>query len=218
MRKGIAGLSLLSVGLALAQEPSRVVPLTVPVGTPLRLYLTKRIPRRLNAPVQAKLLAPLYAFDREVVPAGTEVFGTVARLANVPTGERTKALMSGDFTPLHVAEVRFTSMRLADGRQITIDTVESAELKSLFPLKPPKPAKQNAKKQDGGTSNTGKQLVKDQIDARVSAVRSIPDMVRGPGKKDAMADFFWAKVPYHPQYVQSRTRFDAELRQTPHCG
>src|SRR5260370_35823614 len=115
MRKGIAGLSLLSVGLALAQEPSRVVPLTVPVGTPLRLYLTKRIPRRLNAPVQAKMLAPLYAFDREVIPAGTEVFGTVTRLQAVPTGVRTKAMIRADFTPLHLADVRFTSMRLSDG-------------------------------------------------------------------------------------------------------
>ena len=83
MMKRIAGLSLLSVGLALAQEPSRNVPLTVPAGTPLRLYLTKRIPRRLNAPVQAKMLAPVYAFDREVIPAGTEVFGTVTRLRAV---------------------------------------------------------------------------------------------------------------------------------------
>jgi len=77
MMKRLAELSLLSAGLALSQEPSRNVPLTVPAGTPLRLYLTKRIPRRLNAPVQAKMLAPVYAFDREVIPAGTDVFGTV---------------------------------------------------------------------------------------------------------------------------------------------
>src|SRR5882757_6554819 len=139
MMKHIARLSVLSVGLALAQEPSRNVPLTVPAGTPLRLYLTKRIPRRLNAPVQAKMAAPLYAFDREVVPAGTEVFGTVTRLRAVPTGERVKAMMGGDFTPLHLAEVRFTSMRLPDGRQIPIDAVESAELNTVLPSKPPRP-------------------------------------------------------------------------------
>src|SRR5712671_6679851 len=141
MMKRLAELSLLSAGLALSQEPSRNVPLKVPAGTPLRLYLTKRIPRRLNAPVDAKMLAPVYAFDREVVPAGTDVFGTVTRLKSVPSGERTKAMMSGDFTPLHLAEVRFTSMRLADGRHIALDTVESVELNSLFPLKPPKPRK-----------------------------------------------------------------------------
>src|SRR3981081_4402744 len=155
MMKRIAGLSLLSVGLALGQEPSRNVPLTVPAGTPLRLYLTKRIPRRLNAPVQAKMLVPLYAFDREVIPAGTEVFGTVTGLQAAPTGERTKAMMSGDFTPLHLAEVRFTSMRLPDGRQIPIDTVESAELNSLFPSKPSKPHKQSGKSQNDGTPGGG---------------------------------------------------------------
>ncbi len=212
MMKRLAELSLLSVGLALAEEPSRNVPLTVPAGATLRLYLTKRIPRRLNAPVQAKMLAPLYAFDREVIPAGTEVFGTVTRLQNVPTGERTKAMMSGDFTPLHLAEVRFTSMRLPDGRRIPIDTVESAELNSLFPSKPPKPRKQSGQTQNDGTPGSGTQIVKDQIDARVSALKSIPDVVQGPGKKDKLEDFLWAKLPYHPQFVRARTRFDAELR------
>src|SRR5882762_10816067 len=212
MMKRLAALSLLSVGLALAQEPFRNVPLTVPAGTPLRLYLTKRIPRRLNAPVQAKLLAPLYAFDREVVPAGTEVFGTVTRLRAVPTGERIQAMMGGDFTLLYLAEVRFSSMRLPDGRRIPIDTVESAELNSLFPLKPPKPRKQSGQTQNDGTHGNGTQIVKDQIDARVSAFKSIPDVVQGPGKKDKLEDFLWAKLPYHPQFVRARTRFDAELR------
>jgi len=212
--KRIAGLFILSVGLALAQGPSINVPLTVPAGTPLRLYLTKRIPRRLNAPVQAKMLTPLFAFDREVVPAGTEVFGTVTGLRPVPTAERTKAMMSGDFTPLHLAEVRFTSMRLADGRQITIETVESAELNSLFPSKPPKPHKQKGQTQNNEPPGTGTQIVRDQIDARLSAVKSIPDVVQGPGKKDKLQDFLWAKLPYHPQFVRARTRFDAELRRS----
>ncbi len=207
-----AAMSLLSVGLALAQEPSLNVPLTVPAGTPLRLYLTKRIPRRLNAPVEAKMLAPLFAFDREVVPAGTQVFGTVTGLRAVPRGERTKAVMSGDFTPLHLAEVRFTSMRLPDGPEIAIDTVESAELPSVFPSKPPKTRKHSEQAQNDGIASNGKQIVKDQIDARVSAVKSIPDVMRGPDKKDKLEDFLWAKLPYHPQFVRARTRFDAELR------
>jgi len=160
------------------------------------------------------MLAPLYAFDREVIPAGTEVFGTVTRLRAVPTGKRTKAMMSGDFTPLHLAEVRFTSMRLPDGRRIPIDTVESAELNSLFPSKPAKPRKQNGQAQNDGTPGSGTQIVKDQIDARVSALTSIPDVVRGPGKKDKLEDFLWSKLPYHPQFVRARTRFDAELRES----
>jgi hypothetical protein len=121
-------------------------------------------------------------------------------------------MMSGDFTPLHLAEVRFTSMRLPDGRQIPIDTVESAELNSLFPSKSPKPRKKSGQSQNDGTPGAGTQIVKDQIDARVSALKSIPDVVSGPGKKDKLEDFLWAKLPYHPQFVRARTRFDAELR------
>lgn len=209
--KRIAGLLVVILRVTWAQAPSRDISLMVPAGTPLRLYLTERIPKRVNAPVRARMLSPLYAFDREVVPAGTEVFGTVTKLAPVTRGERTRALLSGDFTPLHNAEVKFTSMRLPDGRQIPIDTVETVGLNSMFPVHPPKACKKAAG--NGGTSSNGTQVVKDQINARISGMRSIPDLVRGPGKKDALADFFWAKLPYHPQFVRSRTRFDAELTQ-----
>jgi len=52
-------------------------------GAPLRLYLTRKIPRRLGAPVEAKVLEPVFAFDREVIPAGTLVFDT-------PIGSKTR--------------------------------------------------------------------------------------------------------------------------------
>src|SRR5581483_11978219 len=43
-------------------------------------------------------------------------------------------------------------------------------------------------------------------------VRSIPDLVRGPGKKDMLEDYLITKLPYHPQYIRKGTRFDTELR------
>lgn len=36
-------------------------------------------------------------------------------------------------------------------------------------------------------------------------------MVRGPGKKEWLYDYAMSRLPYHPQYVRSRTRFDAVL-------
>ena len=47
-------------------------------GSPLRLYLTSRVSNRAGAPVQAKLMEPVFAFDREVIPAGTVVLGSIA--------------------------------------------------------------------------------------------------------------------------------------------
>src|SRR5215469_13962832 len=119
------------------------VPLTVPAGAPLRLYLTQRAPMHLGAPVSAKLIEPIYAFDRVVIPAGTVVQGSVTKLDPVSKLVRAHALMGGDFTPLHRAQVEFTGLKLPDGRTLPIHTASTAGLPTLYvEPKPPKPPKQ----------------------------------------------------------------------------
>ena len=49
--------------------------LTVPAASPLRVYITKRLRMRIDEPVQARLIEPVYAFDRMVIPAGSELEG-----------------------------------------------------------------------------------------------------------------------------------------------
>jgi hypothetical protein len=43
------------------------VPLTVTAGVLLRLYLTQRAPMRSGSQVNARLIEPIYAFDRVVI-------------------------------------------------------------------------------------------------------------------------------------------------------
>ncbi|HZT33746.1 MAG TPA: hypothetical protein VFA33_27900 [Bryobacteraceae bacterium] len=188
------------------------IPLLIPPGTPLRLYLTRRISKRAGAPVEARLLEPLYAFDREVVPAGCQVIGRVSRVAPVTKSERAQAVLNGDFTPLHRAYFEFTELRLPDGRRLLIHTDESTGLDSIVSRTPPKSQPQNPQGANGGVLGTGKQKVEDQIHAQIARAKSIPDVVRGPDKKERVADFLMSKLPYHPQYVRKGTRFDAELR------
>src|SRR5579871_3202944 len=210
----LIALSLASAALAqdTANDHTRSVALTVSAGVPLRLYLTKRVSKRLNAPVQAKLLTPLYAFNREVIPAGTQVFGHVSRLQPVSRWTRARAVLGGDFSPLHVAQIQFTSLRLQDGHSIELDTIESAGLNTLVPLKPPKQRSQTGQSNPTGILGTAKQKAKDAVDSQIERIKSIPDVVRGPGKKEWLEDYAMSRLPYHPQYVHSRTRFDAELR------
>ena len=188
------------------------MPLTVPAGVPLRLYLTKRVSKRLDAPVAAKLLTPLYAFDHEVIPAGTQVLGRVSRLQPVPRWQRLRAVFGGDFTPLHIAEIEFTSLAMPDGHRMELHTMESPGLNSLVPLKPPKRKTPSPQAQNGGILGTGKQAAKDQIDAQIARVKSIPDLVRGTDKKEWLYDYAMSRLPYHPQSVRNRTRFDAVLK------
>ncbi len=188
------------------------IPLVVPAGVPLRLYLTKRVPKRPGAPVEAKLLTPLYAFDREVIPAGTRVLGHVSRLQPVSRWQRLRAVLGGDFTPLHIAQIEFTSLVVPDGRHVDLHTAESPGLNSLVPVKPPKQKTQSPQVQNSGILGTAKQKAKDQIDAQVARVRSIPDLVRGTDKKEWLYDYAMSRLPYHPQSVRNRTRFDAVLK------
>ena len=218
---------LYSVGAAIAAAPAQnnsqdqTTQLTVPAGSPLRLYLTKRIPKRPNAPVEAKVLEPVYAFDREVIPAGSQVLGHVSSVQPVSKWVRTRSVLAGDFTPLRSAKVQFTEAVLPNGSKVQLHTAESAPLNSLVPLKPPKPPKnrkQPAPTQPGGVLGSAKQTAKDQVNAQINRVMSVPNLVRGPDKMERLTDYQLAKLPYHPQYVRSRTRFDAELSEPLNFG
>src|SRR5260370_887551 len=71
-----------------AENETPKISLSVPSGAPLRLYLTKRLSKRTGAPVEAKLLEPVFAFDREVIPAGTVAQGQVSRVQPVGKWQR----------------------------------------------------------------------------------------------------------------------------------
>jgi hypothetical protein len=205
---------LAAAALALGGDAQTSLPLTVPAGVPLRVYLTKRLSKKLDEPVHAKLLEPLFAFDREVLPAGVDVSGHVIRLDPVTKMERTKSIVSGDFTPLRRAQVVFTDVTLPNGSHMAINTIETIGLGSLYT--PPRP-KKNSKKpandsKSGGVLGTGKSTVESQINSAInSRTHGIAEIVRAPNKKEKIEEYLWSRLPYHPQWVRNGTRFDAEL-------
>ncbi len=217
------GLNIVAVGCisliaATAQTPALEetpgIPLSVPSGAPLRLYLSKRVSKRTGAPVEARLLEPVFAFDREVIPAGTVAQGQVSRVQPVDKWLRVKAIVSGDFTPLRSAQIEFTTLILPDGRRVSMNTVETVGLNSFY-LEPSGKKKQRTQPQDpnSGIPGIAKQTAKDRINGAINArTRGIADIVRGPNKKEKLIDLLWSKLPYHPQYVRRGTRFDAALR------
>jgi hypothetical protein len=209
-------------GLAFAQTPVEgekpKISLSVPAGAPLRLYLTQKIPKRAGAAVEAKLLEPAFAFDKEVIPAGALAQGVVSRVQPVTKGQRVRAILNGDFTPLRQAQVEFKALVLPDGRKMALHTMETPGLNSIYTEPSAKKKKKRGKPQpqdqNGGILGTAKQSAKDRIQGEINAkTQGISDLVRGPNKKEKVVDMFWAKLPYHPQYVRRGTRFDAPLRE-----
>ncbi|MGB9454978.1 MAG: hypothetical protein WCB12_02980 [Bryobacteraceae bacterium] len=184
--------------------------MVVPTGAPVRLYLTKRAPKRAGAVVEAKVLDPVYAFDRQVIPAGAVALGKVDPLQPVPRWQRVRAILGGDFTPLHQAPIEFTTLLMPDGSRRPLHTAESPGLNSIVSSRPPKKQSASAP-QNTGVVGAGKQQVRDAIQGQIDRARNISETIRGPNRMEKIEDYLLAKLPYHPQYVRSGTRFDAEL-------
>jgi hypothetical protein len=125
-------LSILEVAKAGDSDPTRDIPLSVATGAPLRLYLTKRVPKRLGAPVEGKVIESVFEFDREVVPVGSSVTGKVSQVEPVTKWRRFGAILNGDFTPLRNAQVEFSNLTLPDGRMVPLHTLDTLGLNSIY--------------------------------------------------------------------------------------
>ena len=203
----------------LSQEPGakgQEVPvhLQVEAGNPLRLYITKRVRYRVGESVPAKVMEPVWAFDRIAIPAGAVVQGKVVKLDPVPKMARTQAILGGDFTPLKHAQVSFQNLTLPDGRSVPLQTDECQGLLTLYV--PPKPGKKTSTPKHSSTrASRVRQFLEQQAETQANArSHGLFDLVRAPNKREWTENYLLSKLPYHPQWYRALTRFDAVLTQT----
>ncbi|HLH03933.1 MAG TPA: hypothetical protein VKX25_14280 [Bryobacteraceae bacterium] len=217
----LLGLLCVSTSRAFPQESnaSRTVPvqLQVQAGTPLRTYLTRRVSYRVGETVQATLIEPVWAFDRVVIPAGATLQGKVVRLDPVSRFIRTRAIVGGDFTPLKHAAVSFLSVTFPDGKSVPLQTEDSLGLPTIYvPPRPPKKAKTS--KPVSAQPSRVRQFLRKQVETQArnqanARSHGFYDFVRGPNKKEWLENYLFSKLPYHPQWYRTGTRFDAVLAQ-----
>jgi len=177
-------------GAALAQSSEdadiTTVPLVVERGVPLQVLLTGKVNFKQNASVHAKVVEPVYSFDREVIPAGTEIEGTVIGFEKVGKWTRISSMLGGDFTPLREPQISFTTLILADGERIPIDAAVVSGNDSVV--------------RSDGSHGSGLKS-------------SLTSTVKKPGK-DQLKNWAWSLSPFHPQYIAAGVRLNAVL-QTP---
>src|SRR5260221_9287314 len=173
------------VGTNVAENEAPAVSLTVASQVPLRLYLTKRIPKRLGATVEGKIMESVFAFDREVLPVGSAVTGRVTAVHPVNKWQRVRAIVGGDFTPLRNARVEFDCVILSDGTKLPLHTAETIGLNSIYIEPSRKKHGAAPKSSNGGTRGAAKQTVKDRIQDAIYARRGgVMDSLRRPSKKE----------------------------------
>ena len=191
-----------------ADQPTKsgALPLTVPVGAPLHIILTKRVPvKHTGVPIEGKVAEDVYVFDRLVIPANSQVTGHVTK---VDTASRASseplAIANGNFSPLRHAHVDFTTLVEADGKRIPLHTNVSQGAPSMVHMV----AGGNAKKEEGANRNQSRGGSSAGVESGKAAISN----VTSPGKVQRLKAALWARLPYHRSCLPVGTTFTAELK------
>jgi type IV secretory pathway VirB10-like protein len=202
------GLLCCSVRTNLAEDrPTDLgaVPLTVPIGAPLHIVLTKKVPvNHPGVPVEGKVAENVYVFDHLVIPAGSRVMGQVTKVDNAPHKERALAIANGNFTPLRRAHVDFNTLVEVEGKRIPMQTNVSQGAPSLVHMV----AGGNEKKKKGRVASKVEQVHQQVLNQEEAAINN----VTAPGKVQRLKAALSARLPYHRPSLPVGTNFTAELK------
>jgi hypothetical protein len=189
--------SLLAGAQSLPLDTPRfsIVPLTVEKGVPLQVMLTEKLRFKLGEPVHGRIAEPVFAFDREVIPPGTEILGKITGFKSGGTWKRISSFLSADFTPVREPQITFDTIVLEDGTRILIETAVEAGTDTLIRFNG----------NSGGEAAAPKPNVETnpQIKALMAASK--------PQGHELLKTMLWSLAPYHPQSVPVGVRYNATL-------
>src|SRR5215470_8182545 len=106
-----------------AARPGAMISLTVPKGTPVQIALDSEVRvRTVGQQIHGRVMQPVYAFDRLVIPAGAATTGHITKIEPPSGKRRVLSALNANFTPAQKVEVEFDEIVLADGKHIPIHT------------------------------------------------------------------------------------------------
>jgi hypothetical protein len=195
-----------------ASGAPHTVELEVPAGTPLPIVLADEVRiRKAGQAIHGKIAEPVYAFDQLVVPAGSEVSGSVTRIAGISAWQRTLAALDANFSPTRDVEITFDQLTLPDGRRVPLHTQVSPASQGVLQFATAADP-DNANK---GKKNAAAKLASDKVSEKKQEIsrewHAAVEQVKTPGKMHRVKRIFLAQMPVHPQYFDAGTRFNAEL-------
>jgi type IV secretory pathway VirB10-like protein len=191
--------------------PPQTVALTVAKGSPLQVALDREVRvKKVGQTVHARVVEPIYAFDRIVVPVGSEIIGDVTKIEAVSGGKRTEAALNADFTPRRKVEVNFHELVLADGRHLPLHTSVtpgSGQVIELVTAANAKEKKDSVKDKASEKTKEAKQQAHQEWDNAMKQLNT-------PGKIRRLERYGEAQLPVHRQYIPAGTVYFAELEES----
>jgi hypothetical protein len=186
---------------------AETIPLIVPKGTALQVALGNEVRvQKVGQPIQGHIVEPVYAFDRLVVPVGSDVNGQITEIEPVSVEKRTLDALDANFTPTHKISVQFTELVLANGEHIPIRTVVTPG--SGEPIRFITAADENHK----GVKDAASQKAKEAKEQAKAEWNTAMQQVKQPGKIHKIERYAISQLPVHPQYVDAGTVYFAELQ------
>jgi type IV secretory pathway VirB10-like protein len=184
-----------------------VITLTVPKGTPMQVALDEetRI-RRVGQPIHGHIVEPVYAFDRLVVPVGTEAAGQITKIEPVSKGKRTLEALNADFTPPRQIDVEFTELVFANGKRVPIRTLITPGSGQVIRLVT------TADETKRGVKDAASEKAKQAKEQAKQDWNTAMQQVKEPGKVRKVERYAIAQLPAHPQYIDAGTVYFAELQ------
>jgi hypothetical protein len=199
---------------AKALETRRVIrneqiELTVPQTTALHVVLDREVRvRGVGQALHGHLIDPVYAFDKMVLPVGTEVSGKITNIEAVSGGRRTLAALDADFTPARQITVEFSELSMADGQRIPIETRVAPGSGQVIRFVA---AAENQKKKGVKDALTEKERQAKEDARRQFAVAM--QNVKEAGRLHRLERYGESQLPVRYQYIDAGTLYLAELGQ-----
>jgi hypothetical protein len=179
-----------SVSFAAApdSQPSQNT-IVVGAGNDLRCRLEKGLRiTKSGEPITAKLVEPVYSGTTIAIPEGSTVKGHVS---SISSGPRHKGqLLRGDFTRPRTAQVTFDKVILPDGTAVQIRTDTTIGVSDV---------------------KTAQYLPKSERPGVRQKIKDAAKPLSAPNKLQRLSQAAVTSLPYHPEYLDQGTIFDATL-------
>lgn len=188
---------------------TETIPLTIPKGTAVQVVLDKELRiQKVGQPVHGRVAEPIYAFDKLVVPVGTQATGKITRLEGVSGGQRTLDALDADFSPSRKVQMEFSDLELPDGRHIPIHTSVTLGSGQVIQFVTNSGGAKKSAAEDAASkkADQAKEEAKREWDTAMKQVHE-------PGKMRKIERYAIAQLPVHPQYIDAGTVYFAELEQ-----
>jgi hypothetical protein len=205
-----AALRASAESVSFASTDPVTMPMSIAVGIPIKIALDSEVRvRNVGQPIHGKTVEPVYAFDKLLIPLGTEVSGKISAIDSVPARTRVLDATDGNFSPTRQVHVQFDELVMNDGRRIELRSATSPAPDGVLQF-----VSANANK---GRKNKVEQAASNKVNDTRQQIRQqwadLQKQIHEPGKMHKLKRFALAQLPIRPQYIDAGTTFDAELLQ-----